>query len=74
MRPFFIIEQQLALDGFLRIGDQMCGERLNLRPGRVTSDDRDLTGGYDSLMSSMNIGLSQALLLTLFGSQHQSGR
>ena len=34
----------------------------------------DLTGGYDSLMQSMNIGWSRALLFMLFGSQHQSGR
>ncbi len=32
------------------------------------------TGRYHKLMYAMNIGLLQALLFLLFGSQHQSGR
>jgi hypothetical protein len=34
----------LAVDGFLQIGNQMCGERLNLRLCRLTSDDDGLAG------------------------------
>jgi len=40
-RPLNGIEQQLAVDGFLQIGDRMYGKRLNLRLCRVTSNDDD---------------------------------
>jgi hypothetical protein len=64
----------LAVEGFPQLGNQLCGERLHQRFCRATSDVDDLTGRHDSLIHSINIGLSQALLFMLFGIQHQSGR